>query len=49
MATVLRGRTEVAHPEGSTDPTSVAVRLRPPHRDGLEERFAATDPGPDGS
>ncbi len=28
------------------DPVSVAVRLRPPERHGLEERFAASDPSP---
>lgn len=27
-----------------TDPVEVAVHLRPPRRDGLTERFAATDP-----
>jgi polyferredoxin len=28
------------------DPISVAIRLRPPHHDGLSERFADTDPSP---
>jgi len=31
---------------GGSDPVSVAIRLRPPQREGLAERFAATDPGP---
>src|ERR1017187_3671920 len=31
---------------GRSDPISVAMRLRPPQREGLADRFAATDPGP---
>jgi polyferredoxin len=46
MVTELRAREEAARPAGATDPISVAVRLRPPHREGLEERFTATDPAP---
>lgn len=29
-----------------SDPISVAIRLRPPQREGIAERFAATDPKP---
>src|SRR5579864_890567 len=46
MASVVRARDEVARVDGVSDPISVAVRLRPPQREGLAERFAATDPPP---
>ncbi len=46
MATVVHAREEVSRPEGVTDPIGAAVRLRPPQGEGLAERFAATDPGP---
>jgi hypothetical protein len=46
MVSVVHPRDEVVRPEGATDPISVAVHLRPPTREGLAERFAATDPGP---
>ena len=36
-----------AEPEVDIDPVAVAVRLRPPQRAGLEERFADTDPPPE--
>ncbi len=42
MATKLKDREITTAP----DPLSVAVRLRPTKRSGLEERFAATDPDP---
>jgi 4Fe-4S binding domain len=50
MVTMVRARDEVgrsaAIPDGATDPISAAVRLRPPQRAGLAERFEATDPDP---
>ena len=42
MAVDLQDRKSIA----PSDQLSAAVRLRAPKREGLEERFAATDPAP---
>jgi NosR/NirI family nitrous oxide reductase transcriptional regulator len=41
---ILMGRLLAEQPVSVLDPVAVAVRLRPPARDGLLERFTASDP-----
>src|ERR1039457_4882273 len=41
---VLEVQDRAAH---LADPVSAAVRLRPPEREGLAERFGPSDPSPD--